>query len=195
MICVPFWSIICAMEAKVVFVGDTGVGKTSIIRKQQNDRNPVFGTVCAEFARFTIPVNGTPVSFHVVDTPGSVTYRTLVPFSTHGAVVAVVICSIDDPESITSLPNWIRFVGDNSAPHLIILVRNKLDLHLIGPLPPEDELVRDLGIGATFNTSTVTGESISELFGAIAQAVHDAARSFPDSVHLKPVKIRSVKCC
>jgi small GTP-binding protein len=164
----------------VVFVGDACVGKTSIIKSWRKDSSPTAQTVFSSDCEVTINVNGTEVAFHVKDTAGQETYRSLVPSYCRNAVVVVVVCAVKAKKSIDSIPSWVDFVRENANSPAIVVVRNKCDLAEPDSLEPMDEIVDGLDV---FDTSALTGEAIPELFKQIANLVLENPIQAQETVH------------
>ena len=67
---------------KLVFIGDSGVGKTCIISRftQGIFENNVNSTRGASYSNKIIDVNGTPLSLDIWDTAGQETYKSLTKY-------------------------------------------------------------------------------------------------------------------
>jgi small GTP-binding protein len=161
------------MTHKVVFVGDSGVGKTAIIHAWQRD---VFGrtqvTIGAAEFKIDVPVSGTVVKLLVWDTAGQDTYAALVPHYVRQAKGCVLTFSLVDELSLESIPQWARLVNEHeSIPHLFV-VGNKLDLTDRRQVSEERGQEIADSVGATyFETSAKTGNGIEQLFSDVAMKV------------------------
>jgi small GTP-binding protein len=161
--------------AKVVFVGESGVGKTAIIHA---GRNETFGvtqaTIGAGEFRINVPVAGTVVKLVVWDTAGQDTYAALVPHYVRGAKACVLTFSLIDDLTLDSIPQWKRLINEQEAiPHLFV-VGNKLDLTGQRQVTSEQgqEVAERIG-AAYFETSAKTGSGIELLFTEVAKAMDE----------------------
>lgn len=161
-------------EHKIVLLGDSRVGKTSLLSNQMYGhhpptQNPTIGCHCNEVS---ILVDGKPIVLQVWDTAGQEMYRALVPVYVRFARAAIVVYDITDPKSFASLSRWCELVQDNVATTIpIFLVGNKTDL------AEEQQLVDDelaVNFAEThnarfFKTSALTGDGVGILFNAVAR--------------------------
>ena len=167
------------LKGKVVFVGDTGVGKTSIIYTQNNmSREGIQATVASSSTPIRINCRGKETTLNVWDTAGQEDYRLLVPLYAHFSQVAVIVYDVTRKETFDNVEGWLKYLDEAAPVPHIFLVGNKTDL-TIGPdmdPVPDDEverLVEEKGL-RHYRTSAVTGQNIDFLFHGIAEVVLDS---------------------
>jgi small GTP-binding protein len=162
-------------RGKVVFVGDTSVGKTSIINAYHHIRiDNLTPTIASQATATTGDYHGTTVNITIYDTAGQEDYRCLVPLYARGAQVAVIVYAEDLQSSFSHIPNWIEYLKQNaSIPHML-LVGNKVDLHGELALNVTDSFAEASGL-PLIRTSAKTGQNIDVLFGAIVKFVETDA--------------------
>jgi small GTP-binding protein len=158
---------------KVVVVGNSGVGKTSLISqwistKFEQFRNPTIGTY---HQRKRVVLEGTgPVDLWVWDTAGQEQFHSLVPLYSRSANLAIVTAGIDDANSFASIPEWIDIVTSSceQTPPMILAV-NKTDLKEKAKMSP-DEIQEKFGARflGLFFVSALTGENVDPLFSCVA---------------------------
>lgn len=184
---------------RVIFIGDSGVGKTSIIIRVTTgvfDASPA-PTIGAGVRPVTINVNDKQYKYHIWDTAGQEIYRSIVPLYFKQAVAAVVCFSLDDPKSFANLGEWIDLLKEHAFQNVpVVIVGNKTDVD-------EQQMDKsDLKKWASqrnypiFFTSAVTGEGISVLFDHITRN-YIAAINVPEICDRK-IKNRDndeQKCC
>jgi Ras-related protein Rab-6A len=151
-------------------VGDTHVGKTTLINRLSGNTDAVTPTVASTHISVTLVHNGQEYPLAVTDTAGQVTYRTLMPTYVRGSEIVVLVFSKDREDSFTNLPDWLNFLDEHvKVPHQVILVCNKVDL--------TDGI--DLVAVATFaenhqlplaDTSATTGQGVEALTALVAAA-------------------------
>ena len=115
---------------KVVFLGDTGVGKSSIIVKFTHDEFYEFiePTIGAAFSTKIVDTPTGCVNFEIWDTAGQERYRSLAPLYYRGGKLIFVVYDITQTESFNRAKKWVEIVkneGDENA--IIVLLGNKKD--------------------------------------------------------------------
>ncbi|OHT09277.1 Ras-related protein RABH1b [Tritrichomonas foetus] len=158
---------------KVSFVGDSNVGKTSIItRLQCSEFDPVTTpTVGVSNTQVPIKLNDEKIWLNIWDTAGQERFRSLVPVYTHGANCVVIVFDVSQRTSFESLDSWIQKIHDetdNRTP--IVVCANKCDLSKEVSVQ-ECKKWCDENDCELYITSAATGENITELFMGIAQLV------------------------
>ena len=85
-----------AREVKVVLLGDSGVGKSSLVlRFVVNDFKPYSeATIGASFFSKLIIANNIPMKFQIWDTAGQEKYHSLAPMYYRGAAAAILVYDI-----------------------------------------------------------------------------------------------------
>jgi small GTP-binding protein len=155
---------------RVVLVGDSEAGKTSIIHtfirgqhepNQKNTVGAVFHTILRE-------VHGIKVQMQIWDTAGQEKYRSIGPIYYRNASAAIAVFDVRVEEFESNLDAWIVSVKRSAADPLIFIVGNKSDLL-------EDESMvmgRMQQLGEKYGaecllTSAKTGANVSLLFEKI----------------------------
>lgn len=125
---------------KIVILGTSGVGKSSIARRYVQDtfceRNE--STIGAVFLTMPLLYKGRNISLHIWDTAGQERYNSLTPMYYRGASVAVVVYDITSAESLNQAKRWVREVQGAVEDCAIVLVGNKLDLDSLREIPTQD---------------------------------------------------------
>lgn len=163
------------IEAKVVLLGATSVGKTCIVtRATSNFFDPEqVSTVGASFSAKTLQIDDTTVTLRIWDTAGQERFRALAPMYYQGSQAAIIVFSLDSTDSFEDANQWV----DELGPHfdqmpLLYLVGNKADLVDNRTVKLEEAQERADKMGALyFETSAKTGQNIDELFASIAERI------------------------
>lgn len=152
-------------EHKVVFVGDTAVGKTSIIMRfhQNMFLENTSGTIGSAFISKEIRTKNGTVCMNIWDTAGQERYRSLVPMYARGAAVVIVVFDLSDRESFEQLNEWTRVVKEEVPTAKMILCANKCDLSYDVP-KDEIETWADEHDMQTMFVSAKTSKNITDLF-------------------------------
>tara|TARA_Y100001936_G_scaffold221789_1_gene237100 strand:- start:13 stop:615 length:603 start_codon:yes stop_codon:yes gene_type:complete len=118
------------LSLKVVFLGDTAVGKSCLaVRFVRNEffefQEPTIG---AAFLGKNINLNDKRYKFEIWDTAGQERYRSLAPMYYRGAKAAVIVYDITDEDTFKGAKTWVSEIKKKSNNCFILLVGNKVDL-------------------------------------------------------------------
>ena len=189
------------VKGKIVFVGDAGVGKTSIINYYNKINSETQPTVGANSIKCTVPYGDHIVTLNVWDTAGQENFQCLVPLFARCAQVAVIVFDISSTASFDNINSWYKQMKDNSQVPNVILCGNKCDLKQEIPTDKLNEL-RDNLKCEFYRTSATLGSGIDILFSAIAECVEqsneaDNQKTLPHVEFANPVEQTNHqnKCC
>lgn len=185
-------------QPRVIFIGDSGVGKTSIIHYAKNGffEARTMSTVGAGITQMNHEVNGHEVKFQLWDTAGQEIYRTIVPIYFKGATVAVIVFSLTDDETFNHLDGWIKQLREHTSNDVgVIIVGNKLDnANLSVDTTIAKKWAEEKGFQIIF-TSASTGENVDVLIDYIAsQYIYPATIPLPEDTQLQEKKDKK-SCC
>jgi small GTP-binding protein len=178
--------------AKVIFVGDSAVGKTSIVLAALSQADPTDPATIA-LARRTIPrtVKGTSIALDIWDTSGIDEMQALVPLYARDSHVAVLTFDLSVRDSFDSLSAWLRLVRSTAPDCLLYMVGNKVDETRIIPKKTAQNLAADFD-AQYFETSAAQRVGIDLLFGAIAEG---ASTQLPESTPAEEVREEKDEHC
>jgi len=120
------------LHYKVVFLGETSVGKSSIVSRFTRDEFFEFQepTIGAAFQTKSIHTdNGFIVKMEFWDTAGQERYKALAPMYYRGAKAAFIVYDITNKDTLQKAKFWIGEVTRKGEPGCILaLLGNKLDI-------------------------------------------------------------------
>ncbi len=160
---------------KVVLVGESGVGKTSIITQfidqtfQEDQQSTTGGTFST---KSVICDNGKTLKFEIWDTAGQERYRSLTKMFYKDANAAVLVYDITRKDSFEELQNyWAEQIKESSPSNIILAVAaNKSDLFNKEAVDEDQARKFAESLGAIYaSTTATTVESINDLFIQIAK--------------------------
>ena len=113
---------------KVIFVGDSGVGKTSILNTYSNKNDTPKVTIGIEFTEKHIEKHN--LTLQIWDCAGQERFRALTKLYYRGARICILVFDLSNKTSLESLENyWIPTIKNNTDSIIqFILIGNKLDL-------------------------------------------------------------------
>ena len=178
---------------KVVFVGNTGVGKSSIATRYARDFFDDFNssTIGAAFFNKNIIHKEKPVKMEIWDTAGQEKYHCLASMYYRGAAAAIIVYDITSTDSYTKAKKWYTELKENlNEKAVIVLVGNKCDM--------EDEREVPSNISDSFfdnifhiETSAKSNLGIEKVFQHI---LNNAIFNIPKSNNIILPKSKK-KCC
>ena len=182
---------------RIIFIGDSGVGKTSIIHRAKfgNFESHTVPTIGAGTTQMKTNVAGKEVEYQLWDTAGQEIYRNIVPIYFKGAVGAVITFSMTDIVSFQSLQAWVDQLSSHADPDTqYVVVGNKCDTDD----PAVDEMearkwAQTHGLSIFF-TSALTGQNIDLLVEFIESKFVAPTVSAIPSVDT-PIPKKSNGCC
>mmetsp|Transcript_2196 Transcript_2196/g.6525 ORF Transcript_2196/g.6525 Transcript_2196/m.6525 type:complete len:201 (-) Transcript_2196:227-829(-) len=165
-------------EVKVVVVGTTGVGKTSLSSRLVSGsfQPETSATIGASFVMKR--ETDTRTLLMIWDTAGEEQYRSLGSLYYRGAQAAVLVADLTSAQSLQDLLQWGRDVRSYAEDGVVLAVAvNKRDLEHARQVSEEQikDVVSQLGAATWRYTSAVTGEGVEEVFQELSKAVADAS--------------------
>jgi small GTP-binding protein len=159
-------------QVKVVFLGSSNVGKTSIIARgvtHEFDR-AIPNTIGVGFTSLTIDTPTGGANLQIWDTAGQERFRTLAPMYYRGANVAILVFAVDDPRSLTDVELWVEEMkAQVEVLPVFYLIGNKMDLVSTRKVATAGGETVAKRIGAEYmEVSAKAGSGIDELFWQIA---------------------------
>jgi small GTP-binding protein len=157
---------------KIVVVGSSGVGKSSIIQRliEGTFREDGTPTVGVEFKPFLIPVDNQMIKLQIWDTAGQERFKSVSRAYFRNAVGAVLVYDVTDERSFDDLGNWLHDILQLANPNaFILLLGNKADREdnrRIGPEQARD--FADKNKLDFLETSAKSGQNVSETFTRLA---------------------------
>jgi small GTP-binding protein len=158
---------------KVVLLGATGVGKTSLVNRFMTGlyADQILSTIGAASSRASVSTSHGPVTLDIWDTAGQERYRSLAPIYYQGSDVAMIVFACSDSDSVTEAIEWaaelkhaLQFLP------LLYLVANKIDVEARLVSPEDGEATADK-IGARyFEASAKTGTGVTQIFTDVAES-------------------------
>ena len=165
-----------AEPVKVVLIGESGVGKTSIIAQFTSGKfDPDCVTsLSAQFISKTIEFNNLEkaIKFDIWDTAGQEKYRALAKIFYKDAKVICLVYDITDGKSFEEIKSyWYEMVKSHADPEVMLaVVANKSDLYDNAVIKNEEGEEFAKSIGALFQTTSAKSDTgITNLFDNIGQ--------------------------
>ena len=167
---------------KIVLVGDSGVGKTTIVQwlilnRRPNDNCPTIG---AAYITKNLFLDGDPdeikkIKLNIWDTAGQERFRTISRIYYKNTCACICVFDLMNKDSFKNIRTWLNDYRENNniTNYITVIVGNKAD-------HPEEQWkvnIDDIvGLSEKENckymlTNCITGEGIKELFNYVGNEI------------------------
>ena len=186
-------------ENKVVIVGESGVGKTCIMKQfvENTFNDEEMSSLSSQFKKKTIKlVTGEDITFNIYDTAGQERFRSLAKIFYKDARVVILVYDITNKKSFEEIKNyWYEQVKDIQTENLIIAIAgNKCDLYEERQVQNETGEEFAKSINAIFvETSAKNDSGIDKLFENIGYKILDPNFNFYDEEEERRKKYKNKK--
>jgi small GTP-binding protein len=160
---------------KLVLIGDSGVGKTNILSRYNNNEFSLATqpTVGVEFGNKIIKKENKSIKLQLWDTAGQERYKAITNAFYKGSKGAFVVYDITRKSTFLNIDNWIGELKTNGSDDiLIILVGNKTDLEDKREVSTDDGEKKAKQYGIAFcETSALQGKNIEHAFNILIDEI------------------------
>ena len=194
------------VHLKLVMIGDTAVGKTSLGLRYVKDRfdETKRSTIAASYLTHTLDFGKTRVIYEIWDTAGQERFHSLAQIYYRGAQAVVVVYDISSKTSFEHAKRWVWEVQQKTHTDIVIaLVGNKADL--AGKREVDYELAQAFAEKNSLlcmECSAKTAMNVDEIFLTIARRLTESSlkkRSMNDNrgvlVDITVESPKSRDCC
>jgi small GTP-binding protein len=178
------------LSVKVVLLGDSGVGKSSLVIRYVRGtfhpfQEPTIGAAFVSSTEVVDDGDDRRVTLKLWDTAGQERYHSLTPLYFRGAHVAILAFDICRLHSFRALQQWARQVTDHSPHILLAVVGTKSDLEDHRSVTTQQAKEFCSSIGAVLYTETSAKDDlmVKELFQQVSRR---ALQMIPTVPHPTP---------
>lgn len=178
------------LQIKLLMIGDSAVGKTSLLLRYANDTfsSTFITTIGIDFKIKTIDLDGKRVKLQIWDTAGQEQFRTITRSYFRGAQGIVLVYDITDRGTFNSVRSWMSQIADHADAQVNrVLIGNKCDHEAARQVSTEEgsRLADEYGV-KFFETSAKNDINVNECFTTIAREAK--ARIPTDNQAKQPLK-------
>ena len=157
---------------KIITMGNSGVGKSSIIKRFISGKFETKTISTIGFGSFNKEItlkNGTKIKLNIIDTAGQENYKALSASYIKNADGVLFVFAFDDQKSFEDISEWINNFKENSSLDFseklpAYLVGNKCDLDLVIDKEDIEKLKTEHKFFGYIETSAKEGNNINEVF-------------------------------
>lgn len=172
-------------EIKIVLLGDTAVGKSSLVQRFCADKfeDKYKITIGGAYLQKEVKLkNGDTLKLHIWDTGGQEKFRSLANLYYKDSVAAILVYDVTNKESLDSLDYWVKELKENvdNTNYIISVAGNKCDLsNEMKKVSSSDgkNFCKEKDISIFYETSAKTAVGVKELFTSLAQKVYEVQRN------------------
>lgn len=191
---------------KIIIIGDSGTGKTSILSQAINGKFDDFHnlTIGVEYGskKYRLPNENLYVKLQIWDTAGQETYRAITRTYYKKAFGALVVFNLTNYSSFKNIDMWLQELKDSCDNENLqcILIGNKKDLkNRVVSFDEATKLAKKHGLDY-YEISSKNNDECCKMFENIANKIayyndHKKPQVFDSFPILKPVSAPKKKCC
>ena len=196
-------SIYYDLRFKIMVIGESKVGKTSLIKRYTQDKfaGIYLTTVGVDFQDKVIQIEDKKIRLQIWDTAGQERFRNIAKNYFHSSDGFLLVYDITDLNSLNSLNYWIEQIKANAPENTKrIIVGNKSDLENERKVSKEEgeEFAKKHNI-KFYESSAKEGFNVNEVFEYLANEIYSDAklkgRDKPTNTVLKNASKQKKKCC
>ena len=116
---------------KIILLGESHVGKTSLISAFNGDKfeEDIISTICFSSIKKDITINNIKYKIEIWDTAGQERYRSVNQLFIKGSQIVIFVYDITNKDSFSKLSFWVNYVRDLLSIDVVYgVVGNKMDL-------------------------------------------------------------------
>ena len=189
---------------KILTIGESGVGKTCILRRFVEDKflKNHLATIGIDFKTKTVKIKNKDIKLKIWDTAGEERFRNITTQYYKGADGIVLVYDVTDGSSFEKIKDWMDQITSNTTKDNIglVLLGNKCDFEERAVTEEQGiKLGEELKI-SYFETSALSGQGIKEAFEQLTKdimKIKGVDNGNDTSIELKKVKKKKGKsdCC
>ena len=174
---------------KVVVVGDSGVGKTNLIKRFVSNefKSDSKATVGVEFLSKNFIINGEIFKIEIWDTAGQERYKSITTAYYKGAKGAMIVYDVTNQTSFDNVDKWYNEIKEKASKNInLIVIGNKNDLIDKKIINSESSIEKAKSFGiAIMETSALDASNVKEAFYLILQEMYKSVKSMINNTEKK----------
>ena len=162
--------------AKVIIIGDSGIGKTVLITRfcQSTFKESYVATIGVDFKIKTMNVGNRRYKMQIWDTAGQERFKNITQTYYKGAAGIILTYSIVDRNSFQNIDRWINQIDSNAPADVSkVLLATKSDLNYERQVQTEqgEQLAKKHGM-RFLEVSAKSGYNVQQGFELLVEEIH-----------------------
>jgi small GTP-binding protein len=176
--------------AKVIIIGDSGVGKTNLLTKfcEGVFKDSYVATIGVDFKLKTITVDEAKVKLQIWDTAGQERFRNITQTYYKGASGIILAYGVNNKQSFKNINTWIKQIETNTGENTSrILIATKADLEAEREVQEEEgRRLAELHNMLFLEVSAKNARNVEETFLSLTREIKNkrAATGFEEETAL-----------
>jgi len=162
------WQIYRDVLFKILLIGDSGVGKTSVILRFTKNifKDEFLNSIGVDFKSKDLNIDGKKIKLQIWDTAGQERFRTITSSYYRGAHAIAVVFDVTNRQSYEHVQRWMSDINKYAKENVLkFLIGNKSDLvNDIKVLYEEARALASQMNTTYFSLSAKKNENINEFF-------------------------------
>lgn len=160
---------------KLLLIGDSGVGKTSILFRFSDDSftSTFISTIGIDFKIRTIEMDGKKIKLQIWDTAGQERFRTITTAYYRGAMGIMLVYDVTSEKSFENITQWIKNIETHASDDVEkMILGNKCDMNDKRVVSTEagEQLAEEYRV-TLMETSAKSNINIEEAFTSMARNI------------------------
>ena len=166
---------------KVVVVGDSGVGKTNLIKRFVTDTfaKDSKATVGVEFMSKTYIINKEIFKIEIWDTAGQERYKSITAAYYKGAKGAMIVYDVTNQNTFDNVNKWCQEIKDKASKNInLMMIGNKTDVKDKIVVNSEMSQERAMALGIpVMETSALDSTNVQEAFFQLLREMYKSIKA------------------
>ncbi|KAJ0405876.1 hypothetical protein P43SY_001608 [Pythium insidiosum] len=163
------------IDRKIVIVGATDVGKTSITMRYCHGSfsTPTSATIGASFLqkRIVVGPKRRKMTLQIWDTAGQERFRSMAPMYYRNAKAAILVFDLQNDATFEKIKEWLQDLRHHVGDDIVLaVVGNKCDCASSFNFALAQQFAQEIG-AMVFRTSAKTGDGVANLFDSVGEAL------------------------
>ena len=184
---------------KIILLGESGVGKTSIINRYLNDEfaSDSLSTLGSYTSKKVVTKNKSKYLLDIWDTSGQEQYHSITNLFINGSDIVILVFSIDSKSSFTGLNFWYNSVKEKlgNDNYILAIVGSKSDLFSEEQVSEEEAKKFAKERNAIFKlvSAKMDVKGINNLFDSLMDEFVGNSNNKKESEKIKVSKTKKIK--
>ncbi|OHS92970.1 Ras-related protein Rab-31 [Tritrichomonas foetus] len=183
---------------KIILVGDSGVGKTSLINTYKNLPHPLSNTIACQIFDATIRYLDVEIPLSIWDTAGEEKFQAIQPFYFRSVECAILVYDQTKLSTFENMKKIHKSLVDDYGIDKFVVADNKCDQDEEVPFNEAKQWCKENSI-RIIRTSAATGLNVPNLFLAVGEIVAVTDHAVENCVRLEVERVHNPRsdlfCC